>query len=486
MQHTPTTHRRTRTSIFAHIAATALLAAAVGPTQAQVSEITQSPATHTTQPTPAKVAITQTALAADETSTATALSPRWPDRWGNFGEAKGMVIDLGGGSDDWVGRWLGPYSRHVGMSREVGEAMQFIAAGGDGEGARYRFEGPGSYLFLQRISPEAAIGEGDRPVAPPGEHAFVYYSAREADGMNVSTSLELQRTWFVLSDALDAAGKPTEPRGFILLAPGMLGTPKPVLDGLVRAARPRGWAVLRMLGHPSRFTARAIIPVDIEHDAEGAADRIAELFTQRCAEAAYASDAAVHHAYELDPRLADVPLVCIGMSGGAMAMPTIIAREHELYDAVVLIGGGADFLAINERSNYAGFIDAIHLDWDAADHPGKSEDDIDTDALRPPTESELTRLSELYIERAPLDAYHTAAALEGKPVLMLHAERDRAVPADLGDLLWQRLGKPERWQYPFGHELLFAALPTQLGRVFEWLDTNVLAESPAAPAEGDN
>jgi fermentation-respiration switch protein FrsA (DUF1100 family) len=139
-----------------------------------------------------------------------------------------------------------------------------------------------------------------------------------------------------------------------------------------------------------------------------------------------------------------------------MTMPTAIAYEPDKYAAIVLIGAGADFWLINSRSNYRTGVDALRIQW-----------------TTPPTEEQERLFDQIHLRHSPLDSYHTAKALIGKPIYMLHGSLDRAVPAVLGDLLWERLGKPRREVVPYGHELLFATLASRITEISSWLDEQV-------------
>jgi fermentation-respiration switch protein FrsA (DUF1100 family) len=92
----------------------------------------------------------------------------------------------------------------------------------------------------------------------------------------------------------------------------------------------------------------------------------------------------------------------------------------------------------------------------------------------------LETLCERYLESSKLDAYHTAQTMRDLPVLVLHANNDKAVPSSTGDLLYQQLGQPERWTYPFGHELIFAGLPTQIPRIEKWVSEQLSASDTDA------
>ena len=72
-----------------------------------------------------------------------------------------------------------------------------------------------------------------------------------------------------------------------------------------------------------------------------------------------------------------------------------------------------------------------------------------------------------------------APAMAAMPVLLIHAREDREVPADTGDLLYERLGRPERWEYDGGHSWVFLILPRLKGEIARWLE----GAAGAAPAE---
>jgi alpha-beta hydrolase superfamily lysophospholipase len=210
-----------------------------------------------------------------------------------------------------------------------------------------------------------------------------------------------------------------------------------------------------MLSHPSRFTEQGTFAVADDADMDEVARTISGALCDRAAECAYAVEEVVEALAEQRPRLAGMPRVALGMSGGAMVLPTVVARNADAYCGAVLIAGGADYLHIAMDSNYASWIDALRFR-----RPGGA---ILSDGCS-------SKLCSAYRRCAALDSYYTAAALRGKPTLMLHGTADRAVPAALGDLLWERAGRPERWSFDVGHELLFLGLPMQLDRIGRWLD----------------
>lgn len=215
----------------------------------------------------------------------------------------------------------------------------------------------------------------------------------------------------------------------------------------------------------------------------------------RLASAAYAAESALDHAIATTPELAGKPVGLVGMSGGAFASPAVWARTPERFSALVLIAGGANLLDARVRSNYARIssdiglrVHPVHTD-PSTRAAGLTHAAGPDEGLLEIANTEMRRLMierpELgagYLDAASLDPYHLGPAIEasGMPTLVVHGSRDRAVPADLGDLLWTRLGRPERWSYPLGHEGLFIMLPTRAGRLASWLSATLLPE-PANP-----
>jgi len=223
--------------------------------------------------------------------------------------------------------------------------------------------------------------------------------------------------------------------------------------------------VLRMLTHSSRFTERAEFVLAPGGDIAGVAAQVAEVLGDRAAECAFAVEKACEFFASTRPALPVDRRIAFGMSGGGMVLPTVVAREPDAYKAAVFVGAGCDFAAITMDSNYAEWIDAVRVSW-AGD----------------PTEADRTRFTDAYLDAATLDSFHTAMFMRDIPALMLHGISDRAVPAATGDLLWHRLGEPERWTVPAGHEVLFLAyLPARAADVLDWMEqaTGSSSTSPA-------
>lgn len=378
----------------------------------------------------------------------------WPARWGNNPNNRGVMISL----DPLSQLRAVHYARHhQGRSTpgDYEDAATLAAALGIENGFKFKVEGPGSLIFMEPFG-------NNQPRKDPPDLAFKYVSARQTTPDDGSADaeldhIELERTWFTFRNPRSDR----ETLGTMVLLPGMFGTPEPIVDAAERFWHNRGYAVLRMLSHPSRFTQHLMMTY-FEGRTDAIAQRVADAADQRIAETAYAVAAALDHSFAQNRALDDHPVVLLGMSGGAMALPSVYAHDPDRYDAAVLIAGGANFLRIMIESNYRDWIDAVLVDFDPL-----------SDDLGEPEPGVVDALAERYLELANLDAYHTAPQMQALPVLILHATNDRAVPASTGDLLYERLGRPERWTYPMGHELIFAALPTQIPRIDKWLSTQL-------------
>lgn len=381
----------------------------------------------------------------------------WPRRWGDDGAPRGHGVIVP--RDVKATRLL--LARVPGLvarpasADDVLDAEALKASVEGGAKADLRLEGPNGVVF-EEVKGKRPRGIGTGPGSDAGPEpalVFVFVSGTPAAAEPGATPvIDMQRTWFVYYDPLNAGGGVhEEARRGVMIIPGIFGNPDPVIDRVVRRLRAEGYGVLRMLSPPSRFVESHAVAVDAANPAK-AAQYLASTLGDRAAECAYACEAAWNYVEKRRPSLAGAAHAGIGMSGGAIVLPTVYARNPARYGAVILMAGGADCWLINERSNYSAHIGALRTMWPPGAPPGLREE-----------------ADRAYLAASPLDPYHTAAALRGKRVLVLQGQTDMAVPAALGDLLWERLGRPERWSYPVGHEFLFAGLPDQLDRIVGWL-----------------
>lgn len=265
-----------------------------------------------------------------------------------------------------------------------------------------------------------------------------------------------QGTQMRLFEPVTGAG----PRGVVLHLSSLAGFDyeKPVIDHLCN----QGWLVLQI---DASTTRRPESPVraDASGDLRHAAEQLARTIDNRVAEIAYAAEAGLDYLQDTQPRLQDKPVVIAGYSAGALVAPSVATLLHDRVEAVVLVGGGANLLNIARRSSLTN--GGIAVRWEGT---GLSDGE---DCI--PAESDWARLEKAYLTASKLDPYNTAPFLLDKPVLVFHGVFDDIVPADAGDLLYQRLGRPERFVFTLGHRGLFWRLPSQAGLIGRWLEKTV-------------
>ena len=437
------------------------------------------PGCRSVQLAPASLRSAPSSYSSTSTSTISTDTPattpsRWPMRWGNNPDQPGTIIDLDP-ADPLRPIHLSRYHQFRSTDIEYSDANQLAADIGITIGFKFKAEAPGSFLFVpnpkNESNPDLTKDTGKQSPSNLPDLAFKFVSATpiESDAAVAEPAedhVELQRTWFTCRDP-DQKQEQDDPIGTIVLLPGMFGTPDVIVDALENYWHHQGYEILRMRSHPSRFTQHAMMKV-VAGQELSIAQQAAAINDDRVAEGAYATKAALDHLFALRPNLADKPTVLVGMSGGAMMLPTVYAYSPESYSGAVLIAGGADFLTIAIKSNYKSWIDAMVFDFS-----GKDVSEMNMDLGKPSVE-QMKVLSQGYLLSSKLDAYHTATEMGEVPVLMLHATTDKAVPAATGELLYEQLGKPERWSYPIGHELIFAGLPTQVARIDLWITKHVL------------
>ena len=151
------------------------------------------------------------------------------------------------------------------------------------------------------------------------------------------------------------------------------------------------------------------------------------------------------------------PLVLIGVSSGAVAAPIVAARLHQKFpiQAAVLIAGGADAAAILLGTTLAPEDLRLNLE-------GGRFDQLEADAF-----------AASYHRAVRLDAAPITEWLGQRPVLLLEAGFDAAIPSSTRILLNQRLRHPERWWYPVGHYGLFVLLPGEGDAIVDWIQRSL-------------
>jgi pimeloyl-ACP methyl ester carboxylesterase len=245
----------------------------------------------------------------------------------------------------------------------------------------------------------------------------------------------------------------TASRGIVVALRPLSGATyiRPVLNEL----RDRGWVVIESsMGF-------GIAGVGDERDARSDADldrfgsTLGDLANERLSEEAYGCEAMIRMLREERPELADKPVVVAGFSAGAIGAPTVAARLGEQVRGVVLVGGGVNIARIAQTSTLSDF--GLGVTYQGQKLTGEH----------------LDRLSDAYLRAATLDSYHTATSLRRTPALMLQAADDDIVPVEAGHTLYEQMGRPERWVFGGGHELLFLELGFFDTKIADWIDGHV-------------
>lgn len=304
------------------------------------------------------------------------------------------------------------------------------------------FPGSGSWSYsIPKVSPGAKLKRSERNNA---NITLRYTSLLQ----NNPTSASLDTTWFYYYEP----DKSVKSKGLAILMPGLLGTPEGPLGQLTTKLMADGWGVLRLVAQPARFVENVEFTISPQSSAQQAVAALAELAAQRSAECAYAVQAASAFIEAKYPELKQTQRAIIGCSGGALTLPTVVAREPDRYRSCVLIGGGANFFLMTLKTNY------------------KHVTNVRYTFTSPADDARITELSQAYLTLSPLDSYFTVSALHNKRVWYLNGGADYAVPTPLADLLWERLGKPKRIVMEgASHELLFAQLSGYIDEIVSFV-----------------
>jgi pimeloyl-ACP methyl ester carboxylesterase len=178
-------------------------------------------------------------------------------------------------------------------------------------------------------------------------------------------------------------------------------------------------------------------------------------------QSACAAEAALQDLECIDSRTIGSPVVVVGVSNGAMLSPGVAALLSERVRAVVLLAGGGTFFDVSVTSSLV------------ADRP--------TPEAFASVRGEVLRA---YREANPLDAIAAAPMISRTPVLQIVPMFDHIVPTRLQMDLWRALGKPERWDVPFGHIGMMVFEASIFERVDGWLRAQLQIPAVKAPRDG--
>ena len=240
-----------------------------------------------------------------------------------------------------------------------------------------------------------------------------------------------------------------EPRGLVLGVVGASAALGP--QELWEEFLERGYAVLKT-GMPLLVREPLTVHVLGDQDLDPAARKIAAAVDDRLAEKAYAVEAILEYLSARRPDIPLRPLVLAGFGIGAAAVPVVAARLGRRIDATVLVGGGANLLEISLTGE--GLESGIELISPAGD--------LGPEAFQ--------WLSDLYLAESHLDPFHTSRFLGRSPVLLLQARFDEVVPSWTGELLFQRLGRPDRLRTFGDHDDILGRAASDAVWIGDWVD----------------
>jgi dienelactone hydrolase len=251
----------------------------------------------------------------------------------------------------------------------------------------------------------------------------------------------------------------TPPRGLLIHFVAMMGNEYE--NAVMKALREQGWAVIDIDSNPRLMGGGRTFHIDNDHDLDMAARSLGHRVDDVLAEHAYAAEAALEYCRRNRPDLPTGQVCVIGFSAGSLVVPTVAARLGDDVEAAVLIAGGANLLEIAMDSALSD--GGIQIKW------GKGRGNS----------ADKKALLNAYLACSKLDPYRTAPTLAKKPVLQYWGQLDKWVPAQSGDLLYEQLNHPDKVTFLGGHALLFYFLPTQSGRICDWIDHAMAAPTQA-------
>ena len=242
-------------------------------------------------------------------------------------------------------------------------------------------------------------------------------------------------------------GRPPKGLAFILCGLGGMQYSSKILGATLVQD---GWAVVyvyTVLNVPD-------YKLDVELEDDDPARAMIEMFNDKYCQVIGATKAIRARMKKQFPSLLNAPLALIGISAGALNTPAVYHELQEDIDAVILVAGGANMFEIVQ--------DGAFTNWRFTNKNGEKY-----------SRDELQEIGNAYINTPSRDPFFLAAELPHDKTLIIHAKWDEVVPAENGDLLYERAGKPERWIYPSGHLGLFATFEWHADDIVKWLDSKI-------------
>lgn len=292
------------------------------------------------------------------------------------------------------------------------------------------------------------------PAANPNQNEPTFNGASSIDGVPSHYRLTLKRQNLSLAQVMPATGRAIG----TLLYLGSIDVNSAGEGKMLELARRRGWNVLACSIGIDAMASEQIVVDD------GGSTRLANRIDNHLADRAYAMEALIAYVEAQRPELLVGPRILVGMSAGAIALPTVAARIGPV-DAAVLIGGGEHVAAIIAGSP----LFRQHIELVDAPLESGQPDDRDLPLLQCESLEKRAEFADAVLRKSKVDPRYAAAALKGTPILMLQARYDDIVPAATGESMYESLGRPERWRYRTGHIGLTLLMPWKINYVLDWM-----------------
>lgn len=248
-----------------------------------------------------------------------------------------------------------------------------------------------------------------------------------------------------------------KPRGLFVYLTGIIGLTPPE-EKLVETFRTAGWHTL--VSETSFNFMRRRYELITPSTLRTVARQLGDDVNEHLADKAYAVEAMVGFMAKRWPELVKGRRIVAGGSAGSIAVPAVVSKLGPP-DAVILVGAGGNAARIVSESSLAPL--TLYR------HQGEGANRIRVRV----NQADLLAVQAVMHEQTRLDPLRLAPRLKGIPTLMLRAELDEMVPVATNDLLFEALGRPDRWSLPVNHIMLFGALHFQSGMILSWAEKRV-------------
>lgn len=165
--------------------------------------------------------------------------------------------------------------------------------------------------------------------------------------------------------------------------------------------------------------------------------------------------------------LGGLPRVVVGASLGGFTAPAVCAGLDRAPVATVFIDTGADLIDLLRHSPLPDARVEM-LAFHAESSPGP--DGTRTLKGRSLNQAEVVEVTREFDARCVLGPARLLPALSRTPALVVSATDDEIVRCASREELWEKLGRPERWQLNVGHEMLVYLLPHWGDEIVGWID----------------